>query len=202
MIECISFVCHDHSKRSPLTAQSFHSEADSPSSSLLAKNSRPVIKASAANAPIPPFFPARVIALIITPAETTPVKIEDTAKAVGIPNRNAPIAPVQAPVPGRGMPTNAARDAHCFSTDPTPRLADFFSARERMGDISFFNLSFLSKNNKGIIGAIFPRTQTGRIFVMGNPIQTPTGTAPRSSTTGMAEMMARIAKSGMPKDRK
>jgi hypothetical protein len=106
------------------------------SSSLAAKNSRPVINARAANAQIPPRFPARVIAVIIIPAATTPVKIDDNATAVGIPSRNAPMAPVHAPVPGSGIPTNAARDAHCFSIDPTPRLADFFSARERIGFMS------------------------------------------------------------------
>lgn len=34
---------------------------------------------------------------------------------------------------------------------------------------------------------------------MGRPIQTPTGTAPRSSTTGMAEMVANTAHFGNPK---
>lgn len=65
-----------------------------------------------------------------------------------------------------------------------------------------FNLSFLRRNINGTIGTIFPKTQIGRIVVMGNPIQTPTGTAPRNSTTGMADMMANTAKSGIPNDRK
>jgi hypothetical protein len=116
-----------------------HSLADT-LSSLLAKNSLPVINARITSAAIPPFLPAKVIAVIIIPAATTPVKIDDTATAVGIPKRKAPIAPVHAPVPGRGIPTNKARDAHCFCTDPTPRLEDFFSARERMGPISFLHL--------------------------------------------------------------
>jgi hypothetical protein len=100
-------------------------------------NSRPVITARATRAAMPPFFPAKVIEDMMIPAATTPVKIEDNATAVGIPNKNAPIAPVQAPVPGNGIPTNAASDAHCFSMLPTPRLADFFSARERIGDMRF-----------------------------------------------------------------
>merc|ERR1719296_397642 len=99
-----------------------------------------------------------VIEAMMQPAPQTPVKIEDKATAVGIPSKKAPIAPVHAPVPGRGIPTNAARDAHCFSTDPTPRLADFFSARERIGDMRLFSLSFLNKNKRGKIGAIFPKT--------------------------------------------
>ena len=35
-----------------------------------------------------------------------------------------------------------------------------------------FNLSFLRRNIKGMIGAILPITQTGKIDVMGKPIQT------------------------------
>jgi hypothetical protein len=146
----------------------FHSSADT-HSSLLAKNSRPVIKASTANAPIPPFLPAKVIAVIITPAATTPVKIDDRATAVGIPNRNAPIAPVHAPVPGRGIPTNAARDAHCFWIDPTPRLADFFSARERMGPISFLchlvmirKLNMKCINHKHLLQRMIPQQKQYR----------------------------------------
>jgi len=74
---------------------------------------------------------------LFLPADTTPVKMDDTATAVGIPRRKAPIAPVQAPVPGRGMPTNAAKEAHCFSIDPTPREEDFFSARSKIGFMAF-----------------------------------------------------------------
>ena len=65
-----------------------------------------------------------------------------------------------------------------------------------------FNLSFLKRNKIGTIGTIFPKTQTGNTVVMGNPIHTPTGTAPRNSTTGMAEIIARTARSGIPKERK
>lgn len=35
-----------------------------------------------------------------------------------------------------------------------------------------FNLSFLKRNIKGMIGAILPITQTGNTDVMGKPIQT------------------------------
>ncbi len=50
-----------------------------------------------------------------------------------------------------------------------------------------------------MIGAMFPNTQMGSTVVIGNPIQIPTGTAPRSSTTGMAEMVANTAHLGNPK---
>mmetsp|Transcript_23107 Transcript_23107/g.47842 ORF Transcript_23107/g.47842 Transcript_23107/m.47842 type:complete len:154 (+) Transcript_23107:227-688(+) len=108
-----------------------------------------------AKAVIPPFFPARVIAVMIIPADTTPVKIEDKATAVGIPSKNAPMAPVHAPVPGSGIPTNAARDAHCFSIDPTPRLADFFLSARKNRRHEFLQLVISQKkqqrNNGGHI---------------------------------------------------
>lgn len=52
------------------------------------------------------------------------------------------------------------------------------------------------------MATIVPNTQMGSMVVMGKPIQTPTGTAPRNSTTGKAEIMAKTSKSGMPKLRK
>merc|ERR1719416_228278 len=125
-----------------------------------------------------------VIEAMMQPAPQTPVKIEDKATAVGIPSKKAPIAPVHAPVPGRGIPTNAARDAHCFSTDPTPKLFDFLAARSRIGFISFLSDSFLNRNKRGKIGAILPKTLAINTVVIGNPIQIPTGIAPRNSTTG------------------
>mmetsp|Transcript_5586 Transcript_5586/g.13979 ORF Transcript_5586/g.13979 Transcript_5586/m.13979 type:complete len:288 (-) Transcript_5586:150-1013(-) len=139
------------------------------------------------------------MAVIMHPAETTPAKIADRARGVGIPNKNAPIAPVHAPVPGRGIPTKAANDTHCFSSEPTPSPAAFFSARFKIGLIRFFKDSFFSKNSKGIMGIMFPATQIGRTCWIGNPIQTPTGIAPRSSTTGIAEIAVRTAHLGSPK---
>jgi hypothetical protein len=51
-----------------------------------------------------------------------------------------------------------------------------------------------------MMGAMFPMTQIGRTWEMGMPNQTPTGTAPLNSTTGMAEMVASTAHFGNPKD--
>eukprot|EP00541_Cyclophora_tenuis_P013297 CAMPEP_0116569888 /NCGR_PEP_ID=MMETSP0397-20121206/16605_1 /TAXON_ID=216820 /ORGANISM="Cyclophora tenuis, Strain ECT3854" /LENGTH=45 /DNA_ID= /DNA_START= /DNA_END= /DNA_ORIENTATION= len=45
---------------------------------------------------MPPFLPANVIADMMSPAETTPLKIEVMEARVGMPNKKAPIAPVQA----------------------------------------------------------------------------------------------------------
>mmetsp|Transcript_22838 Transcript_22838/g.63504 ORF Transcript_22838/g.63504 Transcript_22838/m.63504 type:complete len:219 (-) Transcript_22838:411-1067(-) len=164
------------------------------------RNSIAVSANKAARAAMPPFFPANVIAETMPPAATTPEKMALNATAVGRPNKKAPIAPVQAPVPGRGIPTNAASEAHCRWVEPMPNSDVFDSALFKMGDMSFFRLSFRSKNNNGIIGAIFPNTQIGNTVVKGKPIQIPTGMAPRSSTTGSAEMMARTPKSGIPND--
>lgn len=49
------------------------------------------------------------------------------------------------------------------------------------------------------MGTMFPKMQIGKTCVMGSPIQTPTGMAPRSSTTGMAEIVLRTAHLGRPK---
>mmetsp|Transcript_23743 Transcript_23743/g.65872 ORF Transcript_23743/g.65872 Transcript_23743/m.65872 type:complete len:407 (+) Transcript_23743:1107-2327(+) len=147
----------------------------------------------------PPVLPARVMAVIIHPAETTPAKIADRATGVGIPNKKAPMAPVQAPVPGRGIPTKAARETHCFLTSPTPNPDAFFSARFKMGLISFFNVSFFKRKRSGTMGTMLPRTQIGKTCSMGKPIQTPTGIAPRSSTTGIAEIILSTAHLGSPK---
>ena len=54
----------------------------------------------------------------------------------------------------------------------------------------------------GIIGTIFPKILAASTVGIGSPIQIPTGMAPRNSTTGMADMIARIAISGIPKVRK
>ncbi len=70
------------------------------------------------------------------------------------------------------------------------------------GNLAHFSLSFRSKKSKGTIGIMFPMTHAGRTVVIGSPIQSPTGTAPRSSMTGMAEISARMATSGIPNVRK
>mmetsp|Transcript_32357 Transcript_32357/g.35986 ORF Transcript_32357/g.35986 Transcript_32357/m.35986 type:complete len:223 (-) Transcript_32357:272-940(-) len=146
----------------------------------------------------PPAFPASVMAVMINPAETTPAKMADKAKGVGIPSKNAPIAPVHAPVPGRGIPTKAAKETHCFSNEPTPNPAAFFSARFKIGLMRFFSDSFFNRNRSGTIGIIFPTTHVKNTCWIGSPIHTPTGIAPRSSTTGIAEIVQRTAHFGKP----
>ena len=53
-----------------------------------------------------------------------------------------------------------------------------------------------------MIGTMFPNTHIGKTLEMGNPIQIPTGIAPRNSTTGIAEIVARTAHFGNPNDMK
>mmetsp|Transcript_7383 Transcript_7383/g.11348 ORF Transcript_7383/g.11348 Transcript_7383/m.11348 type:complete len:210 (-) Transcript_7383:190-819(-) len=139
---------------------------------------------------------------MMAPADTTPVKMDEMAKAVGMPRMKDAMAPVHAPVPGRGIPTKAARDTHCFLRDPTPKLLDFFSARSRTGAINAFSLSLRNKNKRGTMGTMLPKTLASKTVVIGSPIHTPTGMAPRNSTTGMAAIMANTATSGNPKERK
>ena len=65
--------------------------------------------------------------------------------------------------------------------------------------ITHLRPSLRSKKRSGMIGVMFPRTQIGRTCVIGMPNQIPTGTAPRNSTTGMAEIVAKTAHLGRPK---
>ena len=67
---------------------------------------------------------------------------------------------------------------------------------------TYLSCSFLKRNKSGMIGVMFPTTQIGRTVDMGNPIHIPTGIAPRNSTTGMAEIVARTAHLGSPNDMK
>ena len=144
------------------------------------------------NAMIPPFLPANVIADMIHPAETTPAKMDEIAFVNGIFNRKAPIAPVHAPVPGKGTPTNAAREIHCFLGEPIPNSDVFFAARSKIGFIIFCIVPFFKNNKIGMIGNIFPQIHKGNTVVIGNPIQMPTGIAPRNSTTGKADKIVNI----------
>jgi hypothetical protein len=68
--------------------------------------------------------------------------------------------------------------------------------------LTYLSLSFRSRKRRGMMGIMLPSTQTAKTVVIGRPIHTPTGTAPRSSTTGSAEIIARTPRSGIPNDRK
>ena len=69
-------------------------------------------------APTPaPKIPPQEIAVMMQPLQKTPAKIDAKAVVKGIPSRKAPMAPVQAPVPGSGIPTKAASSV-LGSSDP------------------------------------------------------------------------------------
>mmetsp|Transcript_209 Transcript_209/g.291 ORF Transcript_209/g.291 Transcript_209/m.291 type:complete len:250 (-) Transcript_209:138-887(-) len=151
--------------------------------------------ASAAATIIPPTFPAFTSAATIRPADKTPTKIEETASAIGIPITKAIMAPVQAPVPGKGTPTKAASACQRFLPS-TSEL--FFRALVRGLSRTRCTIGVLRARSNGTIGNILPKTQRARVLANGTPIQTPTGKAPRSSTTGIAAIAAIITKSGTP----
>ena len=107
------------------------------------------------------------------------------------------MAPVHAPVPGAGTPTNraSARVRDC----PVGKPASFFSARLRRGAASFLKNVERRARSIGAMGAMLPTTQMRNVSAGDKPIQLPTGTPPRSSIAGVAEINARTAQSGSPK---
>eukprot|EP00437_Effrenium_voratum_P042236 CAMPEP_0181462982 /NCGR_PEP_ID=MMETSP1110-20121109/34680_1 /TAXON_ID=174948 /ORGANISM="Symbiodinium sp., Strain CCMP421" /LENGTH=156 /DNA_ID=CAMNT_0023587667 /DNA_START=378 /DNA_END=849 /DNA_ORIENTATION=- len=103
------------------------------------------------------------------------------------------MAPVQAPVPGNGTPTNAATPTH---RSWAPIGSVFCAARFSSGDSNCFICSILSAASISGIGIMLPRIHSNITCGTANPIQRPTGTPPRSSTSGKAEIIMRMAQSG------
>ena len=110
------------------------------------------------------------------------------------------MAPVHAPVPGAGTPTKSASAS--VRDWPVGRPASFFSARESSGAASLLKASDRSASSIGAMGAMLPRRQSTNVVAGERPIHAPTGTPPRSSIAGVAEMSVRIAQSGSPEVRK
>mmetsp|Transcript_44230 Transcript_44230/g.99504 ORF Transcript_44230/g.99504 Transcript_44230/m.99504 type:complete len:211 (+) Transcript_44230:177-809(+) len=142
-----------------------------------------------------PYQPASVRPVMTKAATHTPAKMLDTADAKSIPSRNATITPVQAPVPGKGTPTNAASpDQRSFSLTALV----FFSARASSGFKSCFTDGTRKASKKGGISSMLPKIHNAMTCGTERPIQRPTGMPPRSSTKGKAETAMRISQSGQP----
>lgn len=105
-------------------------------------------------------------------------------------------APVHAPVPGAGTPTKSASAS--VRDWPVGSPASFLSARLSSGAISFLTKGERSARSIGAIGAMLPSTQIANVVAGPSPIHAPTGTPPRSSIAGVAEMRQRTAQSGRP----
>lgn len=117
-----------------------------------------------------------------------------------MPNKKAPMAPVHAPVPGSGIPTKSVSARAWLFSSPNP--AAFSRARSRMGLASFCTNDDRSASRIIGMGIMLPATHSPKTFAMGMPIQMPTGTPPRSSTTGIADIVMSVAQSGRPPRRK
>eukprot|EP00624_Nannochloropsis_granulata_P002073 evm.model.NODE_19947_length_27331_cov_47.918774.1 len=103
-------------------------------------------------------------------------------------------APVHAPVPGSGTPTNTAKACQ-FIRAPVVSFS-FFSNTGVTFSINqgtFFNNIKINGT-----GTKFPTQASAKVCAGGIPIQSPTGTPPRSSTTGNADITIRMTQSGQP----
>mmetsp|Transcript_1063 Transcript_1063/g.3131 ORF Transcript_1063/g.3131 Transcript_1063/m.3131 type:complete len:236 (+) Transcript_1063:240-947(+) len=143
-----------------------------------------------------PTLPAAVRAATMRPAETTPAKMEVRASTRGMPRTKAIMAPVQAPVPGKGTPTKAASAVHRLSPSRTWDDLEraFWSGALRRR----WTMGALSARRSGTMGIMLPTMQRRKVLRSGTPMRTPTGMAPRSSTTGMPAIAATITESGRP----
>mmetsp|Transcript_17666 Transcript_17666/g.39932 ORF Transcript_17666/g.39932 Transcript_17666/m.39932 type:complete len:275 (-) Transcript_17666:70-894(-) len=130
---------------------------------------------------------------MIQAATHTPVKTEVTASRNSMPRRKATAAPVHAPVPGSGTPTNAATP---IQRSCAPMASVFLSARLSRGPRSCSILWSRSAPRINGIGSMFPKTQSIMTCGTAMPIHRPTGTPPRNSTNGRAERTTRMAQSG------
>mmetsp|Transcript_98515 Transcript_98515/g.283198 ORF Transcript_98515/g.283198 Transcript_98515/m.283198 type:complete len:258 (-) Transcript_98515:189-962(-) len=140
-----------------------------------------------------PYQPASVSEAMMMAAMQTPAPTELTAIHGSISNRCATMAPVHAPVPGSGTPTNAATPTH---RSWAPIACVFFAARLSTGDRNLLHVSDLSAARISGIGSMLPQMHRSKTCGMGRPIQRPTGMPPLNSTKGSAESTIKIAQSG------
>jgi hypothetical protein len=99
-------------------------------------------------------------------------------------------------LPGAGTPTKRARARE--RERPLGRPASLCSARRSSGANTLLIFSERSASSIGAMGTMFPSTQMRSVSPGERPIQLPTGTPPRSSMAGNAEMKTSTAQSGSP----
>mmetsp|Transcript_9750 Transcript_9750/g.15728 ORF Transcript_9750/g.15728 Transcript_9750/m.15728 type:complete len:159 (+) Transcript_9750:274-750(+) len=129
-----------------------------------------------------------------------PTALAAIARGAGKPRATEAIVPVHAPVPGKGTPTNSASDIakDRLSMPVDPRnflwaLASGFSRNLRIA--GEFRARMI-----GITGIKFPREHNVNADNGSTPSNRATGIPPRSSTTGMAEIIMRTSSVGIPRD--
>ncbi len=125
---------------------------------------------------------------MMAPAMTTPRKMAGTAWRIRISSRAATNAPVQAPVPGSGMATRITRPGRRYFRTTRP-----FRWARRSRAVTFSPNSFVFRSHPKIrrisskmkgTGTMFPAMAATQAAAGGSPAATPTGMAPRSSSTG------------------
>ena len=129
-----------------------------------------------------------VTAVVMPPATTSPSKIAGRAVRRRMSSRDATSAPVQAPVPGRGMATRTNSPARRYFRTMRPfRWArrssqTIFGPKNRVSR-SQLNTRRVSSMINGT-GNRFPKIAITQATAGGSPAAMPTGMAPRSSMTG------------------
>ena len=142
---------------------------------------------------------------IITVAKRIPKKIASEDFLMSTFNKDAIKAPVHAPVPGSGIPTNNnnPRNSNFLIVSLFPiALFSSFSTRPRKSFVFFINLKICTINNKiNGIGIIFPMIQIGIAFAASILSRDAASSPPLSSKIGNIEMIKITASAEMYGDR-
>mmetsp|Transcript_28604 Transcript_28604/g.37469 ORF Transcript_28604/g.37469 Transcript_28604/m.37469 type:complete len:207 (+) Transcript_28604:258-878(+) len=132
----------------------------------------------------------------MAPAIRTPANITAVDSLNPISSSREMKAPVQAPVPGKGTPTNKANATSFFPLSPKP--SDLLAALFNRGSMSLRKRADLRHPRRPMIGSMLPTTLSQKVLINGKPSQAPTGILPRSSTAGTAEIKSTISSSVNP----
>ena len=129
---------------------------------------------------------------MITDAMHTPTTIAPKAFFQSMPRRDATRAPVQAPVPGSGIPTKSTspQNSYCwiFSLLPIARFSSF-SISPRKHFIFFIHWKiFLINSRINGMGKIFPIIQIGIACTADTFRSELASSPPRSSRSGIIEI--------------
>ena len=137
----------------------------------------------------------------IIPAKTMPNKIKIEARNFGIQKRNAAKAPVQAPVIGKGIPTNITKASeprvtylplNLLRVLLKSQLKNLFHVSHRLKKLETFS----KKSKIKITGKKFPATENKNAFQSGKwKTSKASGSPARSSPIGTIETK-KVASSG------
>jgi len=135
----------------------------------------------------------RVTNVIMVAATQIPTKISGNAFLKGIPKINAARDPVQAPVNGKGIPTNninaTAPYLAYFPANFSWALSIFFFTTDPNNLHSITQpCNFGKKNKINTVGSAFPNTAISHVFTIPNPYTSnPMGIEARNSVMGIID---------------